>query len=107
METFTVRDLRERSGELIRGAENGKLSVVTKHGTPVFIAVPFDDMLLKEGIGFALAAHLFDEETISLSRAARMVGCTIREMIRRLGKHRISVIRTTTEELEQDLAYFS
>lgn len=43
METFTVRDLRERSGELIRGAENGKLSVVTKHGTPVFIAVPFDD----------------------------------------------------------------
>ena len=38
MHTFTVRDLREHTGELIRGAENGELSVITKHGTPVFIA---------------------------------------------------------------------
>ncbi|OYW26418.1 MAG: type I-E CRISPR-associated protein Cas5/CasD [Methyloversatilis sp. 12-65-5] len=48
METFTVRDLRERTGELIRGAEEGRLSVVTKHGTPVFIAVPFDETLLRD-----------------------------------------------------------
>ena len=26
MDAFTVRDLRERTGELIRGAEEGKLS---------------------------------------------------------------------------------
>jgi prevent-host-death family protein len=43
METFTVRDLRERTGDLIRGAEAGQLAVVTKHGRPVFVAVPFDD----------------------------------------------------------------
>jgi prevent-host-death family protein len=106
METFTVRDLRERTGELIRDAEAGKLSVVTKHGTPVFVAVPFDDVLLKEGIGVALAVHLFDEERISLSRAARMAGQSVSEMVDLLGRHGIAVIRTTAEELEQELADF-
>ena len=28
MESFTIRDLRERTGELVRNAEQGKLAVV-------------------------------------------------------------------------------
>lgn len=32
MDTFTIRDLRERTGDLVRHAEAGKLSLVTKHG---------------------------------------------------------------------------
>lgn len=107
METFTVRDLRERTGELIRDAEAGKLSVITKHGTPVFVAVPFDDTLLQEGVGVALAIRLFDEEHISLSRAARMANRTVSGMIDLLGKHGIPVIRTTEKDLEQELADFS
>ena len=47
MDVFTVRDLRERTGELIRDAEEGKLSLITKHGQPVFIAVRFE----RQGIG--------------------------------------------------------
>lgn len=107
METFTVRDLRERTGELIRDAEAGKLSLVTKHGTPVFVAVPFDETLLQEGVGVALAIRLFDEEHISFSRAARMANRTVSEMVDLLGKHGIPVIRTTAQELEQELADFS
>ncbi|MGE0331703.1 MAG: type II toxin-antitoxin system Phd/YefM family antitoxin [Ramlibacter sp.] len=38
---FTIRDLRDRCGELMRDAEAGKLSAVTKHGQPVIVAVPF------------------------------------------------------------------
>lgn len=106
METFTVRDLRERTGELIRGAEEGKLAVVTKHGTPVFVALPFDDTLLQEGVGVALAIKLFDEEYISLSRAAKMAGRSVSEMIDLLGRHGIPVIRTTAEELGQELSDF-
>ena len=107
METFTVRDLRERTGELIRGAEEGKLAVVTKHGTPVFVAVPFDETLLREGVAVALAIRLFDEEHVTLSQAARMAGCAVSEMVDLLSKHGISVIRTTPDELEQELADFS
>ena len=45
MNLFTVRDLRERTGELIRDAEAGKLSLVTQHGRPVFVAVPLDEQM--------------------------------------------------------------
>jgi len=107
MHTFTVRDLREHTGELIRGAENGELSVVTKHGTPVFVAVPFDETLLREGVGMALAIKLFDEERISLGRAAKLAGLSVSEMIDMLGRHGIAVIRTTDEDLERELGDFS
>ena len=106
METFTVRDLRERTGELIRGAEEGKLAIVTKHGTPVFVAVPFDETLLREGVSVALAIRLFDEERISLSRAARLAGVSASEMVDLLGRHGISTIRPTREELERELGNF-
>lgn len=107
MRTFTVRDLREHTGDLIRGAENGELSVITKHGTPVFVAVPFDETLLREGVGMALAIKLFDEERISLGRAAKLAGISISEMIDMLGRHGIAVIRTSAEDLERELGDFS
>ncbi len=44
---FTVRDLRERTDELIRDAESGELSVITKRGRPVYVALPFDKTLIK------------------------------------------------------------
>jgi prevent-host-death family protein len=102
-----VRDLRERTSELIHRAETGKLSVITRHGTPVFIAVPFDDTLLQEDVGVALAMRLFDAELISLSRAARMARRTVGEMIDLLGSHGIPVIRSTERALEQELADFA
>jgi prevent-host-death family protein len=102
MKTFTVRDLRKRTGELIRDAEAGKLSVVTKRGTPVFVAVPYDDTLLQESVGLALAVKLFDEEHISLSRAAQMAGRSVSEMVDLLARNGIPVLRTTANQLKQD-----
>lgn len=72
MEVFTVRDLQEHPDSAIRAAEHCKLSIVIKHGSPVFIALPCDEPLLKEGASFALPARLFDEGLISLTRAARV-----------------------------------
>ena len=107
MLTFTVRDLRKHTGDLIRGAENGELSIVTKHGTPVFVAVPFDETLLREGVSVALAIKLFDQESISLSRAARLAGLPVSVMVDLLGRHGVAAIRTTDGELECELGDFS
>lgn len=107
METFTVRDLRERTGDLIRGAEEGKLSVVTKHGAPVFVAVPFDEILVREGVTVALAVHLFDEAQISLGKAAQLAGMDRGEFIKHLAQLNIPVIRTDDSELERELAAFN
>ena len=77
MDAFTVGDLRERTGELIRNAEAGKLSVVTKHGRPVFVAVPLDDRLLQDGVPVALAVRLYESDVLSLGRGARMAGLSL------------------------------
>jgi len=40
MQTFSTRDLRERSGELSREAEAGHLSLITKRGQPLNADAP-------------------------------------------------------------------
>ena len=42
MGAFAVRDLREHTGDLVRNAENGAYSVVSKYGKPLFVALPFN-----------------------------------------------------------------
>ena len=106
MDTFTIRDLRERTGELIRDAEAGKLSIITKHGQPVFVAVPFDEALLKEGVRVALAVKLFDDEVVSLGKAAKLAGMPQGEFINHLGALKIPVVRYGKDELAQEVAAF-
>jgi len=103
MDTFTVRDLRERTGELIRDAESGKLSVITKHGRPVFLAVPFDELLIREGIGLALAVRLFQQAEISLGKAARLAGMDRRDFMAELGRRGIPLTQQSEAELKHEL----
>ena len=49
LDVFSARDLRQRSGELLREAEEGRLSLITKHGRPAILALPFDERLLQHG----------------------------------------------------------
>jgi prevent-host-death family protein len=107
MQTFTIRDLRDRTSELVRDAEAGKLSIVTKHGQPVFIAVPFDERLLQSGVNTALAVRLFDESRISLGQAVKLAGLTHSGFIDLLGRLQIPVARPEPGELEQELADFA
>jgi len=72
MEMFSIRDLRERTGELVRTAESGHLSIVAKHGHPLFVAVPLDEHILSQGLSVALACRLFAGKVLSLGKAARM-----------------------------------
>jgi prevent-host-death family protein len=104
METFTVRDLRERTGELIRDAEAGQLAVVTKHGRPVFVAVPFDERLLRESLPLALAMRLYEAEVVSLGKAARLAEVPLETLIEKLGEAGIPVTRYESDELAQELA---
>lgn len=106
MDTFTVRDLRERTGELIRDAESGELSVITKHGRPVFVAVPFDETLIKSGLLLSLAIKLYKDEVISLSKAAKLSGHSIEAFTKELSKQNIPVIQYSVDELDNELKTF-
>lgn len=107
IETFSIRDLRERTGELVREAEAGHLSVVAKHGRALFIAVPMDEHLLKEGVAVALAVRLFAEKTISLGKAAKLARLSGEEFIARLGAAGVPAVDYPPEELDAELTAFA
>jgi prevent-host-death family protein len=102
METFSVRDLRERTGELVREAESGRLSLVAKHGHPIFVAVPLDAHLLANGVHVALACKLFAERTVSLGKAAKIAALSVEEFVERLGAVGIDAVDYPPEELDAE-----
>jgi prevent-host-death family protein len=106
MEMFTVRDLRNRTGELIREAELGHLSLVTKHGQPVFVAVPFDETLLESGVRRSLAIRLFANYQATLVQAARVAGVSASQMMDILAEKKIPIVDYSKEELADELEQF-
>ena len=106
MQTFNLRDLSLRADELTRDVEAGKLSVVTQDGQPIFVVVPFDETLVREGVNVTLAIKLFDEETVSLGKAARLAGMGVVEFMDRLAALRIPIARPRSGELEKEIESF-
>jgi prevent-host-death family protein len=96
METFAVRDLREHTGELVRNAEGGQLSVVSKHGKPLFVAVPFTEALLAAGVSVALADKLVLSGELSVASGAKLAGMPYARYLQHLGAMGYSLLDETT-----------
>jgi prevent-host-death family protein len=103
MDVFTIRDLRIRTGDLVRGAERGQLSVVTKHGRPLFVAVPFDDAVLEHGTAVSLAARLYAAGVLTLARAAKLAELTMEDFVVKLGLLGIPIADYPPEQLDQEV----
>lgn len=106
METFTVRDLREHTGTLIHDAEEGKLSLITKHGKPVFIAVPFSEEIINLGLPLAFALKLYQEGTVTMEKAAKLSHLSQEGFIEKLGNLGIPMVTYSEKDLEQELKDF-
>jgi antitoxin (DNA-binding transcriptional repressor) of toxin-antitoxin stability system len=106
VQTFTIRDLRKQTDKIVREAKSGRLSVVTKDGEPIFIAVPFDDSLLRGGLATTLATRLFDDGAISLGQAAQLARIDVTGFMEVLSRLKIPVARPRRGELEQELEAF-
>jgi len=103
LDVFSVRDLRLRSGELLRDAEEGRLAVITKHGRPAILALPFDERLLKHGVARALALHLFEAGRVTLVRAAKLAEMSVEEFVELLGAAGVDAVSYPPEELETEV----
>ena len=104
MESFTIRDLRERTGDLVRNAEQGKLAVVAKHGHPLFVAVPLDEGLLRSGVGVALAIKLFQDGTLSFGKAAKLAGLTYEAFVEQLAAIGVPAVDYSPDDIDAEVA---
>lgn len=103
LDVFSARDLRNRSGELLRESEAGNLSVITKHGRPAAIAVPFDSTLLELGVHTHLAVRLFEERLLTLAQASKLAGRVIEDFLDILNASGVDVVDYSPEELNDEL----
>lgn len=102
-DVFSARELRHRSGELFRDAERGRLAVITRHGRPAILAVPFDDRLLALGVQRAVAVSLFETGSLSLAQAAKLAGLSIEDLAELLGREEVAAVDHPPDELADDL----
>ncbi len=103
MDVFSARDLRLHSGALLRDTENGQISLITKHGKPTILAIPFDKQLLQMGINQDLAIHLFEKRLISLSKAAKIASLSIEEFMEILSEIGIECVDYPPDELDKEM----
>ncbi len=106
MQSFSIRDLRQRSGDLVRDAEGGKLALVTKHGRPILVAVPMSEQLLESGVARALAIKLFEERVLGLGKASRVASLSIEAFVELLATSGIPVVDYSPDELDDELDAF-
>ena len=100
---FSVRDLRQRSGELLRNAEEGHMALITKHGRPAILAIPFDDQLLELGVHRTLALKLFAERQLTLVQAAKAAGMVVEDFMDLLGQTGATTVDYSPAELDGEL----
>ncbi|MBN8492945.1 MAG: UPF0175 family protein [Burkholderiales bacterium] len=106
MHTFTVEDFTRQPQRVLAEARQGEITVVTQSGKAVMLAVPLEQGAPIQTTLIELAAQLYDNEMISLERAARIAGLSYSETIDEFGRRGIATIRLTPEELERELAAF-
>ena len=102
-DVFSARDLRNRSGELLKDAEAGQVSLITKHGKPAILAIPFDNWLLNHGVHRAMALHLFTSHQLTLAQSAKMADLSLEEFIEFLGSVGVPAVDYPPEELDDEL----
>ncbi len=107
MQAFSIRDLRERTGELSREAEKGNMALLTKHGRPMFVSLPFTENLLRQGVLVALAENLYQSGSLSIGKAAKIADQSIAEFSEHLSRLGIAVVDYSADELADELGYFN
>lgn len=103
LDVFSVRDLRTRSGDLLKDAERGQVSLITKHGRPAILAVPFDRRLLDQGVHRTLALSLFESRQLTLAQAAKVAGLSLDGFIDLIGSLGLAAVDYPAEELDDEL----
>ena len=106
MLTLTDEELRRAPEALFDHEHQGQLTVVTTNGQPVVLALPLGGGPQLHAALLDLATSLYDNEQISLGRAAEIAGLAYADMMDELGRRGIATIRLRPGELERELAVF-
>lgn len=99
--TYTSREIREN-----RFIEDKSVSIITSHGKPVKIAIPFDDRVFHEGLEKAVGLYLVEHHILTQAKAAKIASLSLVAFLDLMAKYGISAANQTEQEIHEELARF-
>jgi predicted HTH domain antitoxin len=88
---------------LLKRSAEGNIGVITQHGKPTVLTIPFDGHLLRHGIHRALALSLVRSRQLTLAQGAEMAEMDLSSFMELLGASEIDAVDYPPEELAKDL----
>jgi len=101
VKTYSARDLRDS-----RFLSDDSLSIITSHGKPVKVTIPFDDIMFSEGISRSLALNLVESHLITQVQGARMANIPLESFLALMAQFQISAADQTSQDVYNDVQQF-
>ncbi len=101
IKTYSARELRNS-----HFLKDDSISVITSHGKPVKVAIPFDERMFGEGISRSLALNLVENHIITQVQGAKMAEMSLEPFLKLMAKFGIPAADMDAHELADDLKAF-
>jgi hypothetical protein len=98
MTTIGIKELKDNPAILTRTLEGHDVSLLTKRGHPIGIALPWDDAMFENGYRQTVLIDGYKEGSLSLSQLARALEMTTEDALEMVGKLGISMIDGDLED---------
>ncbi len=101
IKTYSARELRDS-----QFLSDDSVSVITSHGKPVKVAIPFDERMFGEGVARAVALNLVENHVLTQVQGAKMAGISLESFLKLMSKFNIPAADMDASELVDDLKEF-
>ncbi|MGE4294171.1 MAG: UPF0175 family protein [Campylobacterales bacterium] len=81
MLTVGIKELKDNPAILTRSLEAHDISLLTKRGSPIGLALPWDDAIFANGYKETLAVNAYKAGLLTLSQLARTLGKSLEETL--------------------------
>lgn len=106
MNIFNIENLNRYSNTLVQDIERDHLTIITKEGSPISIAIPFTEEMLKLGIPKMLAIKMLEGKTLTVPQAAKIAGWCLIDMFSLASSQGVDVVDYDPKEIDDELAAY-
>lgn len=101
MQIIGIKELQTNPAKLTKAFQEHDYLLITKHGQPLGLAIPFDEGIMDKGLMPWFAIKGFQNGDLSLGQLAKMLNKTHHDTIKLLGSLGVPI---ADYDLEEDLA---
>jgi antitoxin (DNA-binding transcriptional repressor) of toxin-antitoxin stability system len=106
VESVTIRDLKNNPATMTAHLEKGNPVFVTKHGKPIGITVPLNNMMMSQSIKELLFFDLYKKDEISFGKLAEFLDVSKNKLRKMFAELNMPVIDYSPSEVLEEIEAF-